>query len=211
MATTGRDQRRTRSDGARSRATIVQAAARLATVDGLDGLSIGQLADHIGMSKSGLYAHFGSKEELQLATVDAAEEIFEREVVAPALATEPGIARLRALCEGFLSHVERDVFPGGCFFASAAAELDARSGPVRDRIAAVVGGWQGLLAGALRDAQARGELDGAADVERLTFQIGALLTQANAVWVLAGDARVFDWARDGVEDALMAGRPPGAA
>jgi AcrR family transcriptional regulator len=204
MATTQRRNRRTRSDGERSRATILDAAARLATVEGLDGLSIGQLADSIGMSKSGLYAHFGSKEELQLATVDAAEKIYEREVVKPALASEPGLARLRALCEGFLSHVERDVFPGGCFFASAAAELDTRSGPVRDRIAEVVRAWGELIGGALRDAQARGELDGAADIERLTFQLNALLSEANAIWVLQADGRVFDWARRGVDEALAA-------
>ncbi|MEF2162646.1 helix-turn-helix domain-containing protein, partial [Pseudomonas aeruginosa] len=102
---------------------ILHTAARLATVEGLDGLTIGRLAAETGMSKSGLFAHFGSKEELQLATIDTAEEIYEEDVLRPAL-QEEGRARLEALCERFLSHVDRKVFPGGCFFASAAAELD---------------------------------------------------------------------------------------
>ena len=129
--------RRIRSDGQRSRDTILRTAASLATVEGLEGLSIGNLAAHIGMSKSGLYAHFGSKEELQLATVDTAEEIFEAEVVAPTEQIADPLERLLALCDSFLDHLERRVFPGGCFFASVAAEFDMHPGPVRDKVAAV--------------------------------------------------------------------------
>src|SRR4051795_3043693 len=109
-------QRRPRSDGERSRAAILTAAGKLATVDGLEGLTIGRLADHIGMSKSGLYAHFGSKEELQLATIGHAEEVFDDDVILPAVEAEAGLPRLNAYCEYFMSHVERAVFPGGCFF-----------------------------------------------------------------------------------------------
>ena len=125
-------QRRQRSDGLRSREAILREAARLATVEGIEGLSLGRLADAVGMSKSGLFAHFRSKEELQLATIETADAIFQAEVVNPALAAAPGIARLRALCEAFLDHLERGVFPGGCFFASVAAEIDTHPGPVRD-------------------------------------------------------------------------------
>src|SRR5690606_23488444 len=121
--------RRRRSDGERTRRTILETASRLATVEGLEGLSLGRLAQETGMSKSGLFAHFGSKEELQLATVDWAEEVFHAEVVDPALARPPGLERLWTLCDRFLRHVEDAVFPGGCFFASAAAELDTRPGP----------------------------------------------------------------------------------
>src|SRR6266545_2754397 len=106
--------RRPRSDGARSRHAILDAAARLATVEGLNGLSIGGLADHIGMSKSGLYAHFKSKEELQLATIDTAATIFDSEVLQPVTPVPAGIERLKALANSFLSHLERRVFPGGC-------------------------------------------------------------------------------------------------
>src|SRR3954451_8462415 len=111
-------ERKRRSDGVRSRNAILREAAQLATVEGLAGLSIARLADAVGMSKSGLFAHFGSKEELQLATIDTASEIFTEQVIAPALTAAGGLERLRALAERFLIHVEENVFPGGCFFAS---------------------------------------------------------------------------------------------
>src|SRR3954451_8243939 len=106
--------RRKRVDGERSRRRILDSAARLATVEGLDRLSIGDLAAHVGISKSGLYAHFGSKEELQLATIDHAEAIFDEAVVAPAMAAKPGIAAVLALADAFLAHLEARIFPGGC-------------------------------------------------------------------------------------------------
>ena len=121
-----RPARRSRTDGERTRGTILRAAASLATVEGLKELSIGNLAAAIGMSKSGLYAHFGSKEELQLATVAEAERILTDEVIQPALAAEPGLAQLAAVCEAFFSYVERRVFPGGCFFAATSLEMGTR-------------------------------------------------------------------------------------
>src|SRR5690349_20004972 len=108
--------RRRRPDGARSRAAILREAARLATVEGVDGLSLSRLADAVGISKSGLFAHFGAKEELQLATVDAARTSFRELVSEPAQEAEAGLPRLRAYVERFLDHVEEGVFPGGCFF-----------------------------------------------------------------------------------------------
>ena len=137
--------RRTRSDGERSRQRILEAAAQLATVQGLDRLSIGELAAHIGMSKSGLYAHFRSKEELQLATIDAAEAIFDEVVVAPMYAAKPGIPAVLALADAFLDHLGRRIFPGGCFFACASAELQSRPGPVKERIADVRRPLEGAL------------------------------------------------------------------
>src|ERR1700742_730454 len=124
-------ERRRRSDGERTRAAILAEAARLATVEGIGGLSIARLADAVGMSKSGLFAHFGSKEELQLAAIETAGAIFNEVVVEPGLAAPTAYERLTQLAERFLQHVEDDVFPGGCFFASVAAELDTRPGPVR--------------------------------------------------------------------------------
>jgi AcrR family transcriptional regulator len=198
---------RRRSDGQRSRRLILDTAGRLATLEGIDGLSIGRLAQEIGMSKSGLYAHFGSKEELQLATVAAAEEVFEADVIEPALRAGDGLARVEALSERFLSHVERAVFPGGCFFASVSAELDTRPGPVRDRVAAVQTRWAQLVAAALSVAQSRGELDPGASVEQLTFEINAILAQANTVFLLYGDRGVFAIARRAIADrGITAGR-----
>jgi AcrR family transcriptional regulator len=194
--------RRQRSDGQRSRRTILDTAARLATVDGIDGLSIGGLAKAIGMSKSGLYAHFNSKVELQLATIAAAQELFDAEVVTPALAARDGLPRVEALCERFLSHVERGVFPGGCFFASVTAELDTRPGPARDRIADVQSSWAELIASGLREAQARHELDPGASIEQLTFELNAMLSQANTMFLLDGDRTTFDLARRAIRDRL---------
>src|SRR4051812_20706431 len=143
--------RRRRSDGERSRAAILREATRLATVEGLDGLSISRLAEAVGMSKSGLFAHFGSKEELQLATIETAWEIFGEQVIDPALAAPTGIERLVALTENFLRHVEEGVFPGGCFFASVVTELDTRAGPVRDRALEALAVWLDRLTTAARD------------------------------------------------------------
>src|SRR4051812_1048654 len=120
--------------GERTRRAILETASALASQHGLDSLSMGGLADATGMSKSGLFAHFGSKEELQLATVEYAADVFTREVIDPARAAPRGVARLWALCDGFLSYLEREVFPGGCFFGATSSEFKNRPGPVRDRI-----------------------------------------------------------------------------
>ncbi len=118
-------------------------AVSLATLDGLEGLSIGNLAGALDMSKSGIYAHFGSKQDLQLATVDEAERIFQAEVIEPALAAAPGLAQLVAVCDAFFDHLMRRTFPGGCFFAGAVLEMGTRPGPVKEQIAA----FQGRLHG----------------------------------------------------------------
>src|ERR1035441_1097698 len=126
--------RRSRGDGERTRNAIVRAAAALVAVDGLESLSIASVAAAVGMSKSGLHAHFGSKTELQLATVAEAARIFAEEVVQPALAAPPGLAQLTAVCEAFFAYLERRTFPGGCFMASGALELGTRPGPVHELI-----------------------------------------------------------------------------
>src|SRR4051794_19797164 len=154
-----RRQRRRRSDGERSRKAILREAAQLATVEGISGLSISRLADAVGMSKSGIFAHFGSKEELQLATIETASDLFTELVIEPASAAPTGLERLGQLAENFLRHVEAAVYPGGCFFASVAAEMDTHPGPVRDLAIAVEDEWLGLLETAARDAQAEGAID----------------------------------------------------
>ncbi len=194
--------RRPRSDGLRSRRAILQGATDLATLDGLDGLSIGRLADHIGMSKSGLYAHFGSKEELQLATIDAAQEIFDREVTQRMLEAPEGLARLLAFSDAYLSYVERGVFPGGCFFASAKAELAAREGPVHDKLRDLMAAGLAALADMVRDAQARGELSETADPDQLVFEIDALLDAGNIGFVLYGGGEPLEHARRAIRARL---------
>jgi AcrR family transcriptional regulator len=203
---TVQSERRRRSDGERSRAAILQAAARLATVEGLEGLSIGRLAAEIGMSKSGLFAHFGSKQELQLATIEAAGEVFDREVVRPGLAAPTPLGRVEALAEAFLSHLERGVFPGGCFFASASAELDTRPGAVRDRIAAVQREWSELVSALLAEAQAAGEVADGESPQQLAFELNALLAYANSVYLLLDDHAALDRARAAIAARLARSR-----
>jgi AcrR family transcriptional regulator len=182
--------------GERTRTAILHEAARLATVEGLERLSIGGLAAETGMSKSGLYSHFGSKEELQLATVEAARASFIEEVVTPAIrATSPGSGRLLALCDGFLSYVERRVFPGGCFFVATSAELGSRPGPVHDRVAAYQRQWSELLRETAREAQAEGDLPADLDPDQLAFELGAVLAGTNIVAVLHSDDTAIERAR----------------
>jgi len=197
-----RTRRHPRADGERTRATILRAAASLATVDGLEGLSIGHLAAAIGMSKSGLYAHFGSKQELQLATVEEAERIFDAEVVQPALATRPGLAQLAAVCEAFLGYVERRVFPGGCFFATTALEMGTRPGPVRERVAAIQSGFSALLRGFVATALEQHELPDREDPDLLAFELHAILLAADAKAVLLDDPAVLDLAHRAVYQRL---------
>jgi AcrR family transcriptional regulator len=196
--------RRRRSDGERSRAAILHAAAKLATVEGLDGLSLARLADAVGMSKSGLFAHFGSKEELQLATVDAASTIFDELVIEPAAAEPPGVARLRAYVERFLAHVEEAVFPGGCFFISAMSELDTHPGPVRDNALAFTGQWMTLLAEQVAAAQATGELDPADDPSQIAFELNAYMVLGNIQFVATGEAAHLERVRRAVDTRLGA-------
>lgn len=191
---------RRRAPGERSRRLILGQAARLATVEGLEGLSIGRLAEATGMPKSSVYVLFGSKEELQLATIDAARSSFLEEVVTPALrAVPPGRERLEMLCEGFLGYVQRRVFPGGCFFVATAAELGARRGRVHDRVAAYQREWRDLLEQTAREA---GELADGADPAQLAFELSAILAGANIVAVLHDDDSAIDRARRAVTARL---------
>lgn len=191
-----------RAPGERSRRRVVEQAAQLATIEGLEGLSIGRLAQATGMPKSSVHVLFGSKEELQLATVEAARASFGTEVVVPALSsTEPGRARLLALCEGYLAYVERRVFPGGCFFVAAAAELGARQGRVHDLVAHSQQEWRDLLLREAREADDRGELADA-DPSQLAFELGVILAGTNIVSVLHDDHGAIERARAAIRRRL---------
>jgi AcrR family transcriptional regulator len=197
-----RAQRHPRADGERTRGAILRAAASLATVEGLEGLSIGHLAAAIGMSKSGLYAHFGSKQELQLATVEEAEQIFAREVVQAALAARPGRAQLAAVCEAYFDYLQRRVFPGGCFFAVTALEMGTRPGPVKERVAAIQSGFATLLRDFAATALEQHELPAHEDPGGLAFELHAILLAADAKFVLQDDPTVLDLARQVVHQRL---------
>lgn len=188
--------RKVRADGERSREMILEVAAGLATIEGLDGLSIGRLADATGMSKSGVYGLFGSKEDLQLATVGQARKVFIEEVVAPALDAPPGRAQLLALCEGYLNHIERRVFPGGCFFASVASEVSSRPGAVRERIAREQRDWTGLLSANVTQAVRNGELPLDLDPDAMTLELGTMLTGADIAYLLHEDPAILEGIRN---------------
>jgi len=199
-------QRRTRSDGERTRRLILDTAVRLATVEGLDGLSIGSLARATKLSKSGVYAHFDSKAALQLATVDNARTLFIDVVVVPVLEQE-GLERLQALCESFLTYVEKKTLPGGCFFAAAAAELGGRPGPLRERVAANQKDWIALLTAAADEAVVRGELRDETDVATLVFELNALVIAANTAYILHDDPAVLARARTAIGRVTAAATP----
>jgi AcrR family transcriptional regulator len=188
-------ERRQRADGERRREAILQKAVALSTVDGLNGLSIGNLADGLGMSKSGVYAHFGSKQDLQLATVDEAERIFQAEVIAPAMAAEPGLGRLLAVCDAYLDYLARRTFPGGCFFAGAILEMGTRPGPVKERIAEFQNGLTALIYSFVVAAIEQKSLPADEDPEALTFELTGMMLAANSRFVLRDDPEVLEMPR----------------
>lgn len=185
-----------------TRAAILDRAADLASIEGLEGLTIGRLAGDLGLSKSGLFRHFGSKEDLQLATVERARQVLLREVVEPAAKREPGLDRLRALILGYLKYLEREVFPGGCFISAAAAEFDGRPGPVRDAVAQASRDWFSALEKEAKAARKAGELPANTDPGQLVFELNALASAANASYQLHRDRRAFRRARSGIAHRL---------
>jgi AcrR family transcriptional regulator len=195
------DKRRIRGD--RTRQAILSRAGQLASAQGLEEVSLQRLAGDLGISKSGLFAHFGSKEELQLATVEEAARIFTQEVLKPGLSVPTGLGRLWAMCNAHLSYQERKVFAGGCFFEAASVEFDSRPGPVRDAVVEKVRYWSGSLARAAREALAAGEVRHDVDPEQLAWELGSLLSAANRSHVIDGGGQAFDRARRAIRDRLQ--------
>jgi AcrR family transcriptional regulator len=204
MAGTSTDGRVLR--GERTRRAILERAMDIASVDGLEGLSIGRLASDLDVSKSGVITHFGSKEELQLATVRAAIEVFTEHVVRPALAEPAGLRRLWRLCELWLDY-ERGIFPGGCFFANVAAEFDARPGRVRDAIAQSQRDFRTLIERIIAGAVEVGELPADVDAAQLAFELKALGSSANGEYLLYDEPAAFDRARTAMLTRLRALAP----
>ncbi len=181
---------------------ILTHASQLASSEGLAAVSLQRLATDLGISKSGLFAHFGSKEELQLATVEEAGRIFTREVLKPGLKPPAGLGRLWAMCSSYLSYLKRAVFPGGCFFEAAVAEFDSKPGPVRDAVVARRQYWVESLARAVREAQAAGEVRADVDPEQLAWELDWILVGANNRFVVDGGTLVFERARRALRDRL---------
>lgn len=194
--------------GERTRQSILERAIDLASLEGLQGLTIGRLAEELKMSKSGLFAHFGSKEELQLAVVDAASQRFIREIYTPALKEPRGYPRLMAICSSWLSYVRRGVFPGGCFFAAASFEFDGRPGAVRDLVRRLMDDWIGALERAIRMAQDEGHINPDVNPSQLAFELNALFFGANFSFYLRDDQQAIDRAQEAIQSRLEGLRVP---
>jgi AcrR family transcriptional regulator len=195
--------------GAETRERILDHAFRAASRDGLDGISIGSLAAELGLSKSGLFAHFGSKQELQVELLKAAALRFESCVVRPALRAPRGVPRIRRLFDNWLAWLDDPQFPGGCIFVAAAAELDDREGRPRDALVAIQKQWLATLAKAARLAVESGHLKSALDCEQFAFELNGIVLSAQHGKRLLRDARAEARARQAFERLLAASVAPG--
>jgi len=177
-------------------------AVDIASVDGLEGLSIGTLAMGANLSKSGVVALFGNKEKLQLAAIEAAREIFIASVISPALKLQGGRERLEALLENWIRYSEGRIFAGGCFFAAATAEVASKQGPVRDAVADQLAKWDDTISRVIIRAVEKGELDRPDDVGQLAFEIRSVLDGANTDSLIFGSAAPYDRARTALRRLL---------
>jgi AcrR family transcriptional regulator len=194
--------RRSAAAVAETRAVVTEAAAERASVDGLDGLTIGGLAGEVALRKSTLFSLFGSKRELQLAALDAAVEQFTEAVWGPVADKRAGLKRLAALCDSWLAYHEREAMPGGCFLTTATVEFDARPGPVRDAVAKVMRRWLGVLEREAAVAVEAGELPAGTAPADVAFQLNALAAAASYGFQLSRDREVFERARRSMRRAL---------
>jgi AcrR family transcriptional regulator len=194
--------RRSATAVAETKAAVTRAAVARASIEGLEGLTIGGLAQDAGMRKSSVFSLFGSKQELQRAALDAAVEQFREEVWEPVADRQPGIERLLALCETWLSYHEREVIPGGCFLTTATIEYDARPGPMRDAIAHTMKRWLEVLERDAVVAVERGELPVDEEPGDVAFQLNALAAAASYGFQLSRDPTVFDRAKRAMRRVL---------
>lgn len=188
--------------GLRTREAILASAVDIASVDGLEGLTVGSLARQLRMSKSGLFAHFGSKEELQLATIEVARQIFIEKVTRPAIAAPKGMPRLWGLVNQWLLLVEKRIFSGGCFFSAASFEFDGRRGVVHDRVAAIMREWMDVLTRAVEQAQKAGHISEKVNATRLAFEIQGIAMGAHWAFQLLDDRQAYSRARATVLEKL---------
>jgi AcrR family transcriptional regulator len=192
--------------GERTRGTILDGAWKLATELGLEGLTLGRLADELDLSKSGLFAHFASKENLQVQILDRAAQRFAEIVIRPALEVQGGERRLRALFERWLEWPKRARQPGGCLFVAAAAELDDRPGPARDRLVALQREWRAVLARVVKRAQDMGELRWDLDPDQVAFELQGIGLACHETARLLHDPRALDRARAAFDRLLADAR-----
>jgi AcrR family transcriptional regulator len=192
--------------GEKTRAAILDEALRLASAVGLEGITIGRLAEELDLSKSGLFAHFESKENLQVQLLERAAERFAEVVVIPALAEPAGERRLRALFERWMEWPKRVPQPGGCIWIAGASELDDRPGAARERLAALWREWFETIARVVRRGQEAGELRADLDPHQFAFEMNAIGLAWHLDSRLLGDARALERARAAFERLLAGAR-----
>ena len=194
--------RRSTAAVADSRASTVAAAVDLASVEGLEGITIGRLASELAMSKSGLIGRFGDKEAMQRAVLAAAIERFTEAVWRPANLAEPGLPRLEAIVDAWIAHLRDGVFPGGCFVTTASVEYDARPGPLHDDVAAAVSRWLRVLEAEARHAKSAGDLPPDRDPADIAFELHSLASGGSVAGRLTGDPAALDRTRAAMRRAI---------
>jgi len=197
--------RRSTADAADSRASAVEAAVDLASVEGLEGITIGRLAGELAMSKSGLIGRFGDKEALQRAVLAAAVERFTDAVWRPTRRSAPGLPRLEAIIDAWIGHLRDGVFPGGCFVTTASVEYDARPGALHDDVAAAVTLWLGALEAEARRAREDGDLPADRDPADVAFELHSLASGGSVAGRVTGDAAALDRTRSAMRRAIGLG------
>jgi AcrR family transcriptional regulator len=190
--------------GNQTRQTILKRSTQIASVEGLDGLSLGRLAGELRLSKSGVFALFGSIEDLQLATIRAAVKVYVEHVLQPSRALPPGAGKVWQLCRSWLEYSRTRVFAGGCFFCAVSAEFDARPGPIHDAVAAANDTWVGYVETTIGEAIAAGQIAAGTDRSLLAFELIALLEAANARSVLHNDESLYRTAGTAILHRLRA-------
>jgi AcrR family transcriptional regulator len=179
--------RNSAAEALKTREAIIARAIDVASVEGLEGVTIGRLASDLGMSKAGVIGQFGSKAELQVAALDAASQIFADRVWAPAADEDPGLPRLLAVCDAWVDHIARSPFAGGCFWTAASAEFDGRGGPVHEAVQARMRRWRKILRTEILTAIEAGQLPADLDPDQAVFELEAIPMGLNQSLQLFGD------------------------
>lgn len=206
---TAMSPRKSAAEARTTRERIVSHSAAIASVEGLQGLTIGRLAADLGMSKAGVLGHFGTKQALQLAALDGAAAVFTRLVWEPAADIRGGLDRLNAVCEAWITYLEREreAFPGGCLFTTASIEFDARGGPVHDEVARLFRMWSRRLMEDVRIAVANGELPADADPEQIVFELVGTYMAFNQAIQLFADPQAPNRMRKAIQRLLTTPTP----
>ena len=199
--------RRSALEAAGTREAIIRHAADIGSVEGLEGITIGRLAADLQMSKAGVIGHFGTKEELQLATLAHAAELFREQVWDPWEDLQPGLERLLAICEAWVRYADEPILSGGCFIAAVSFEFDGREGRVHDELGAVVGRWRKTLVREISTASADGDLPVDLAPDPAAFSLEALAAGMNPARQLYGDTSAAAWCLQAMRAVLGVSRP----